>query len=126
MFKTNKEQTKTSMIEHGIFRLHLMNGVLVGTYTNSLIAGGIYYPEMANPICKKSITDPFTGTYHSVWFETDTEIERATLEISLTNQNIYILKWSRENDVVLFNGVAQREDDTLYGTYTSIQALPDR
>lgn len=106
-------------VKHGIFRLHLMNGVLVGTYTNSLIAGGIYYPEMANPICKKSINDPFIGTYHSVWFETDTETERAILEISLTNQNIYLLEWRRESKII-FNGVAQRDGDILYGTYTSI------
>jgi hypothetical protein len=105
-------------VKNGIFKLIFMDGVLIGNYSNEH-SNGVYYPECARRIGSKSMDDDFVGEYDDVWFEEDHSPHIAKLIITLKD-NIYTLNWENPNKPA-FKGIAQRVDNTLYGTYVSIE-----
>lgn len=105
------------MIKRGIFKLQFVNGKLEGTYSNEQ-CNSIDYPSSAIKETSNNNQNEFVGTYQDTWVESNSVQYSAALEIILINKNIYLLKWNGEEG--RFEGVAQREGGTLYGTYISV------
>lgn len=103
-------------IKHGIFKLQLKKGVLMGNNSNETC--NTYFSSHAVRKTVSREDDEFIGVYHDTWSGSDNILKQATLEISKYPYiDIYTLVW--ENNKVIFRGVAQKDGDTLYGTYTS-------
>jgi hypothetical protein len=105
-------------VKNGNFKLTLINGVLIGTYTNEH-CDGMYYPDCAKIKYGEIIIEPFEGNYDYAWFEKDDTAKNADLTIKATD-GIYALEWTDKiNHKLIFKGIGQREGNTLYGTYVS-------
>lgn len=105
------------MIERGTFKLQLHDGMLVGNYTCEQLPDK-FYPKCAMPLYKINSDDIFTGSFKTIWFEETIQPRTAILEISRYGF-MYILTWLTEQNDILFHGLAERIDTTLYGAYKS-------
>ncbi|MES2382791.1 MAG: hypothetical protein V4538_17220 [Bacteroidota bacterium] len=103
------------MVERGIFKLKLHDGMLVGNYSNEHVPDK-FYPKCAMPLYKLNTNDIFIGSFKCIWFEETIQPRAAILEINRYGF-MYMLTWISEQNNILFHGLAERIDTTLYGAY---------
>lgn len=104
------------MIKHGIFRLTIMNGELIGVYTNEMCMGK-WYTESTR---RHSVGSGFIGTYDSYWLEGTGNPFHTTLHIANIPGNPDIIQLNWTGTSANFTGIGLIENNALVGHYWSI------
>ncbi|MCU0423715.1 MAG: hypothetical protein MUC81_12990 [Bacteroidia bacterium] len=109
----------------GHFKLAVLPGTLAGFYCNN-VTNGQYFSEccIANPLTNSNLLSSTNAigadlyrNYKSTWYERNILITNVDLTITINPNNPNELNFHWKNGSFIFNGIAQRQGDWIFGHY---------